>query len=175
MKAPIALFATLLLAGCYAAPTSTRLPATTGAVTSQAESAATAGARMANTAAAAGTRTAAACPDPVGVLTGYVYDQDRQPIAEGATIQVVQKGNGAQAPFTATVAVIGGVYSVSQLPVGVELEVSAVSKGGFVRTRTLTLTGNAGCDEAEALRTSLNFGGAANSQDPRANLFYLPR
>ena len=55
------------------------------------------------------------------------------------------------------------------------LAVKAVGPSGFARTREITLSGPTGCDEAESLKASLNFGGAANQQDPTANLFYLPR
>jgi hypothetical protein len=168
MKAPVALLVAALLTGCYAAPTSPRL-SEAGLADPMPRVASAAGARTA----AAPARTAAACPAPVGVLTGYVFDQDRRPIPDGATVQVATVGEGAS--FQAKVAVIGGVYAVSQLPLGVELEVKATSRGGFVRTRKLTLTGATGCAEDESLQASLNFGGAASAEDPTANLFYLPR
>lgn len=165
MKAPFALLVAVLLTGCYAAPTSPRFTERAGA-----ERAPTAGAA---TMQASATRTAVACPAPVGAVSGLVFDQDRMPIKEGARVTVASLD--ADAPFEASVAVMGGAYVISQAPVGVRLTVKAVGPTGFARTRELTISGSANCVEAESLKASLNFGGAASQQDPTANLYYLPR
>lgn len=164
MKAPLALLVAILLTGCYAAPTSPRLAEPTGVAWAPAEAA---------TMQASATRTAVACPAPVGVVSGLVFDQDRAPIKEGARVTV--KSLDAEAPFEASVAVIGGAYVISQAPVGAPLVVEAVGPSGFVRKREFTLVGPSACDAAESLKATLNFGGAANALDPTANLFYLPR
>jgi hypothetical protein len=166
MKAPFALLVAVLLTGCYAAPTSPRFAERTGA---ERAPAATGTATMQ----ASATRTAVACPAPVGVVSGLVFDQDRMPIKEGARVTVTSLD--AEAPFEASVAVMGGAYVISQAPVGARLAVTAVGPSGFPRTRELTISGSASCVEAESLKASLNFGGAASPQDPTANLFYLPR
>jgi hypothetical protein len=166
MKAPFALLVAVLLTGCYAAPTSPRFAERTGA---ERLPTATSAATMQTSA----TRTAVACPAPVGVISGLVFDQDRTPIKEGARVTVTSLD--AEAPFEASVAVMGGAYVISQAPVGARLAVTAVGPSGFARTRELTLSGTTGCAEAESLKASLNFGGAASQQDPTANLFYLPR
>lgn len=166
MKAPIALLVAVLLTGCYAAPTSPRLAERAGA--ERTPTASTSAAMQASA-----TRTAVACPAPVGVVSGLVFDQDRAPIKEGARVTV--SSLDADAPFEASVAVMGGAYVISQAPVGVPLTVKVVGPSGFARTRELTLAGPTACEEAESIRASLNFGGTASQQDPTANLFYLPR
>ena len=167
MKAPIALLVATLLAGCYAAPTTPRVSADVTPTAEVAAMAAAAGAR------ADVTRSAANCPGPVGVIGGVVCDQDRRPIQEGARVTV--KSLDAEVPFVQRVAVIGGAYAVSEAPVGVTLEVSVVGPTGFVRKRELTLTGPTDCNEAESLKATVDFGGAATPQDPTAKLLDLPR
>lgn len=165
MKPLVPLLVALLLTGCYAAPTTpASLPV---------DSAAPAGAGLRAKASSQATLTTASCPGPVSVVSGMVYDQDHQPVKEGATVQVTSKD--ADVPFHATVAVIGGAYVVSQAPLGVPLEVKATNRTGFVRVRELQLSGTAGCADADALRATLNFGSATVSADPTANSFYLPR
>lgn len=165
MKPLVPVLVALLLTGCYAAPTTpASLPV---------DAAVPAGTGLHAQASSQATLSTASCPGPVSVVSGMVYDQDHQPIKEGATIQVTSKD--PETPFHATVAVIGGAYVVSQAPLGVPLEVKAVNRTGFVRVRELQLSGRAGCAEAEALKATLNFGSPTAGADLTANSYYLPR
>jgi hypothetical protein len=164
MKPLVPLLVAALLTGCYAAPTSpvfTRYDEPVAAHAGVSAKAAT-------------TLSTASCPGPVSVVSGMVYDQDGHLIKEGATVQVTSRS--AEVPFHATVAVIGGAYVISQAPLGVDLEVKATNRTGFVRVRQMKLAGaNSGCADADALKATLNFGGPVSPTDPNANLFYLPR
>jgi hypothetical protein len=165
MKPLVPVLIAALLTGC-GAPMSTS-PAMVGTAAEQAESVTA----MAKAEANATTLSTASCPGPMGVVSGLVRDQDGHPLADGATVRVSTTGDAA--PFTLKVVSMGGVYVLSQVPLGVPLVVQVTGKTGFVRTRTLTLVGE-GCDENDAVRAELNFGGPATANDPQGNLFYLP-
>jgi hypothetical protein len=171
MKAPTAMkplvpvLVALLLTGCYAAPTTPAFVPVDAAVPASAGLHAKVSSQA--------TLSTASCPGPVSVVSGMVFDQDHQPIKEGATVQVTSMD--PDVPFHAKVAVIGGAYVVSQAPLGVPLEIKATNRTGFSRVRALELNGQAGCADAEALKASINFGGPANGADASGNLYYLPR
>jgi len=101
------------------------------------------------------------------ILAGIVYDEEGATV-DGATVTV--KSLDTRAPFTGTATTASGSYTINNVPVGAQIDVTVTKAGWTTRRRVTSL------QDRVTDRNTLDFGGvlaATNAEDPAGASFFV--